>query len=787
MVGTSKILTVSYGTFSCTLEGFDDSFGTMKAIAEYFRDLASDDRYFGAEPPTPDTEMLQRIAEREIRRQVDARLEGDGVVLRARDEENALARPTPVGPAPQERPAPEPQADEAPSQPVMPPREPEVEAEAAADDLGSVAARLARIRAVVDSARSAPPTPASQPPAAIASAAPAAPVGRDAFEDEDEVAPPAPNAQAADTDTQGDAHDAFESQEATLETAPEGKTEPAQAEQEVAADQRDETDAGTGPEAETDETPLPGNHAEIFPEDGDETGQLPDAVISAPAGGPDEYDDETATDDQDSILSAVASGLAAHATAADIPAREAISRPDENTEPDITLPEEAEADEAENESPAHPFTQPDDDADTQPEATGAESPEDEIRAAQPEETPTEEIGQTAAPDDVSEPEAPSDDLRRTRRRARRAAKTRRAESEGSDHTRNVAERARARVMKVKRAEMETGKDEFDAAQPTAGDDETQERPSTPDSGPLTLENPLRPPERDMPAASPAGHAASAPDRQEDQAAPETEAARENADLSPEDEADLMAELAELENETAASRTRPGTQRQAGDDAAVNRLMDQVNTRMEGPEHKRRRSAIAHLKAAVAATVADRGLKTRRNQDAEVEAQKAPYQRDLREVVRPTHPSRGSSRQMPPLMLVSEQRIDRPDADATRHAAQGNLALQREDHESDEDPAASNIFSDDDSFADFAERMGAQDLPELLEAAAAYCMAVEKHDAFTRPQVMQTVAEYFGTDDFPREDGLRAFGALLREGPFERVRRGEFTISRSSRFMSGRRQ
>ena len=212
-----------------------------------------------------------------------------------------------------------------------------------------------------------------------------------------------------------------------------------------------------------------------------------------------------------------------------------------------------------------------------------------------------------------------------------------------------------------------------------------------------------------------------------------------------------------------------TERRVEDNDA-SRILDETNTQLQEPEGNRRRSAIAHLRAAVAATRADKLLGRKR--DALEQAE--PYREDLANVVRPRRPEAPAAHterpveiaRPAPLKLVAEQRVD-PETQAPRPR---RVRLADFD-----EPAALSAGEGDDSFAEYAESVGARDLPELLEAAAAYMSFVERREQFSRPQLMTKVRQV-ETEESSREDRLRSFGQLLREGKIEKTRGGRFTAS-----------
>ena len=504
MTGSTKILTVSYGTFSCTLEGFDDPLESMRDIAEYFRDLAADDRYFGAEPPTPDVEMLQSIAERQAQRQVDARTTDTGVALVAPQQ----GQPTTSAPAIVPSPAPEAAADGAGplafDDEYLMSDEPEDILAVSPNTVTntdrpaeSVAEKLRRIRAVVSQS----------------------------IEEGGNLA--ASSAVVAEPDVSRD-----RAQTKTIN--------------DIASDLADDEEAV--------------RPVTVQPQDPDAGRVLSDIV---------ETISETSEDEE----------------ATEVPAKDAM---DDNQ------------------------SYEEDDADT-----------DEAF----DQTVSDVLQKLNSVDAEAKPE-PEPEARPT-----------------------SAQRA---VTKV---------------------------------------------------------------------------------LTPKPDAD------------------------------VGRLLDETDTKLNDDETVRRRRVISQMRAAVAATKADRIVTPVVSREAKEEAEKTPYRGDLSEVVK--GPTKTEDHSTPPLMLVSSQRVHDPDAATTE---QINAPAPEETPEVEKS-----------GFADFALSVGAKELDELLEAAAAYTVFAEGQPTFTRPEIMKRVAHADPGLELTREDSLRSFGQLLRKGKFKKLERGQFTIDEDTRF------
>ena len=185
-----------------------------------------------------------------------------------------------------------------------------------------------------------------------------------------------------------------------------------------------------------------------------------------------------------------------------------------------------------------------------------------------------------------------------------------------------------------------------------------------------------------------------------------------------------------------------------------RLLRKADEQMSEPENSRRRNALAHLRAAVMSTLADKaaGLNTGKHGNDSV-----AYKNDLVQAFSNNASATGElsdAPKAPPLQLVAEQRVD--------------LDMPLKSFTT----APTEIF---ESFSDYAEAVGAHSLEQKLEAAASFPQNVKGMEKFSRPQLMGTVRQE-NPDEFSRERGLQTYGQLLRSGKIVRVEEGYFEMS-----------
>ena len=82
----NQILDVTYGNFSCRLEGFEDSVETMKTVVAYFHELAGHARFMDVDPQAPDMAALALLTQEQTGMPVDVSGDGNNVSLRAAQE-----------------------------------------------------------------------------------------------------------------------------------------------------------------------------------------------------------------------------------------------------------------------------------------------------------------------------------------------------------------------------------------------------------------------------------------------------------------------------------------------------------------------------------------------------------------------------------------------------------------------------------------------------------------------------------------------------------------------------
>jgi len=306
----------------------------------------------------------------------------------------------------------------------------------------------------------------------------------------------------------------------------------------------------------------------------------------------------------------------------------------------------------------------------------------------------------------------------------------------------------ARVLRVRRADLEQlinhGVLQDDAGPPADGI--PPDRPDTTLSaqGEIDLQRALAGIEGER--AEAAGPAGIAPDRTFDRPSPDAAP----ADPTPPKQADAVDDLS--------------------------RIFEETDSHLGASASSRRRNAIQHLRAALAATRAETRTSLQQRRDREdmpgrVGLRVAARLRRARASAQHGPSVQSADRTPDPLRLMAEHRVDTPQGMAqARPLSTADSAAMPPNRPSNPPP---------EDFGAFVARVEAARLPDLIEAAAAYLADIEGRMRFSRPMLMEKL-DQIGVADM-REDMLCACDALLTRGKLRKCSDGRYETTDKTGF------
>ncbi len=234
----------------------------------------------------------------------------------------------------------------------------------------------------------------------------------------------------------------------------------------------------------------------------------------------------------------------------------------------------------------------------------------------------------------------------------------------------------------------------------------------------------------------------------------TEAAEEYGDPmdAPDGETAGGADGMARDGESPAAASRPVERK--GPDADMDRLLAGAEDRMNDGASQRRRDAIAHMKAAVAAERSGDATRATTDPRSWQDTLAAVRRGDARRT-----PDGDGAQQAdgPPLVLDPARRLPRGEGSGAERPRRETPGLRA-----------------------FCREHGITEPADVIEAAAAHALLVDGRSHVSRGEVLSR-ATRAGPADLTRETALRLFGELRRSGVISKVGPDRFALGPASRF------